>query len=278
MEDGVTNNQTPAANAGADDIGSIMGGMQQPAKPANEPANGGDKGQGNGNGSGGNDNGNDQLPAWTSQIGDVLKNDGAKEKFSKFEKLSDLAKSYLELEAKTGNSIAKPGENASDDEREAFYRALGKPETADKYSVKGDDVAAFREMAFKANLTDEQAQKLFVSMQELGKNTQAQMQANFDQQAKQTQADLAAEYGDKYPEKIEMLKRGIKAYGGDVVGAKLQKAGLLADKDIVKLFINLGEQAAEAGTPTKTSGKPDGYKSITDGGHLSFGDDFKDKK
>ena len=278
MEDGVTNNQTPAANAGADDIGSIMGGMQQPAKPANEPANSGDKGQGNGNGSGGNDNGNDQLPAWTSQIGDVLKNDGAKEKFSKFEKLSDLAKSYLELEAKTGNSIAKPGENASDDEREAFYRALGKPETADKYSVKGDDVAAFREMAFKANLTDEQAQALFASMQELGKNTQAQMQANFDQQAKQTQADLAAEYGDKYTEKIEMLKRGIKAYGGEVVGAKLQKAGLLADKDIVKLFINLGEQASEAGSQTKTSGKPDGYKSIADGGHLSFGDDFKDKK
>lgn len=276
MEDGVT--QTPAQNAGADDIGSIMGGMQQPAKPANEPANSGDKGQGNGNGSGGNDNGNDQLPAWTSQIGDVLKNDGAKEKFSKFEKLSDLAKSYLELEAKTGNSIAKPGENASDDEREAFYRALGKPETADKYSVKGDDVAAFREMAFKANLTDEQAQALFASMQELGKNTQAQMQANFDQQAKQTQADLAAEYGEKYSEKIEMLKRGIKAYGGEVVGAKLQKAGLLADKDIVKLFINLGEQASEAGSQTKTSGKPDGYKSIADGGHLSFGDDFKEKK
>ena len=73
-----------------------------------------------------------------------------------------------------------------------------------------------------------------------------------------------------------MLKRGVKNYGGEAVGSKLQNAGLLADKDIVKMFIRLGEESSEAGSQTKTQGKADGYESIQDGGHLSFGKDFKD--
>ena len=277
MDGETTQASTPAQNAGTDDIGRIMGGMSEPAEPGTEPAKSGDNGQGKENGDGSSTQQN-PLPAWTSQIGDVLKDEAAKEKLSKFGKLSDLAKSYLELEAKTGNSIFKPGEDASDEEREAFYKALGKPESADKYSIKGDEGKAFRELAFKANLTDDQAKAVYASMQEISKNVQAQAKANFDAQAKQTQADLLAEYGKDYSVKIKMLERGIENYGGKAVGSKLMNAGLLADKDIVKMFILLGEQSAEAGAPTKTGAKPDSYKSIADGGHLSFGDDFKDKK
>lgn len=275
---GVEQTQTTPAPQGADDISNIMGEMSQEAKPANEPAeNGGDKGQGKSNGDGGN-KGESQKPAWLSQIGDITKDEAAAEKLSKFAKLSDFAKSYLELEAKAGNSIVKPADDASDDEKEAFYKALGKPESADGYSIKAEGSEAFKEMAYKNNLTDEQAVALYASLEEVGKNFQAQQQANYQQQAKQTQSELLAEYGKDYPAKIEMLKRGIKNYGGEAVGAKLQKAGLLADKDIVKLFILLGEQSAEAGSPVNTKGKSDGYKSIADGGHLSFGDDFNNRK
>ena len=183
----------------------------------------------------------------------------------------------MELDGKLGNSIVKPGDDASDDEREAFYKALGKPESADKYSIEGDEAKLFREIAYKNNLTDEQAKALYQNLQEVSKNAAEQQKAIFAKQAADTQKALQAEYGKDYPVKIEMLKRGVAAYGGEKVGAALQQAGLLANPDVVKMFILLGEQSQEAGSPGNGRGKADGYKSIADGGFLDTGDLFKKK-
>jgi hypothetical protein len=126
-------------------------------------------------------------------------------------------------------------------------------------------------------VTDEQAKAIYAELENIGKNAIAQQQVYFQQQAKATQEALSAEYGKDYQTKIEMLKRGIKAYGGEAIGAKLQKAGLLGDLDVVKMFILLGEQSSEGGLPNRSQ-KNDDYKSIADGGHLSFGDIFDKKK
>ena len=262
----------------ANDITNIMGEMSNGAQPGTKPnGNEGDAGQGksdNDNGKGGEV----QHPAWMNQINSELMKDAEKAgKLSKFEKLSDLASAYLEAEGKLGSSIVKPGENASDEERRAFYKALGVPDAADKYSIEGDDAKMFREMAFKNNLTDEQAKAFYKSLQEVGNNAIAAQKAAFDQQAKDTQAALQKEYGKDYQTKIEMLKRGVATYGGEKMGAKLKQAGLLGDYDVVKMFILLGEQSAEAGSPGNTKGKAEGYKSIQEGGTLSFGDTFKKK-
>ena len=268
--DGETQNTNPASDAG-NDIKDIMGGMQG-AKPDPKPAGiGGDNGAGNKPNADGNDGGKEAPnPAWMEQIGDITKDAAAAEKLKKFGKVGDLAKSYLELEGKLGNSITKPGENASAEEIENFYRGLGKPESADKYSIEGDDAKMFREMAFKNNLTDEQAKAFYKSLQEVGNNALAQQKAAFDAQVRDTQAALQKEYGKDYQTKIEMLKRGVATYGGEKMGAKLQQAGLLGDYDVVKMFILLGEQSAEAGSPGNTNGKADGYKSIEEGGAFSF--------
>ncbi len=274
------NEAQTSQNAGetANDISDIMGGMSAGAKPETEPnENGGDAGQGksaedSGKGS------EVQHPAWMNQINSELMGDAEKAgKLSKFEKLSDLASAYLEVEDKLGSSIVKPGEESSDEEREAFYRSLGKPESAEKYSIKGEEAKLFRDIAYKNNLTDEQAKALYSSLQEIGKNAMAQQQTAFNQMAKDTQNSLQQEYGKDYPSKIEMLKRGVKNYGGEAVGAKLQKAGLLADLDVVKMFIRLGEESSEAGSSIKTQGQANGYKSIANGGTLDFGGIF-DKK
>lgn len=272
-------NQTPADNGAAgDDIGNIMGGMAGSDKPSTKPGdNAGDAGKGE-NASDNGKSGEVQHPAWMSQLTDDIKGDADKAgKLSKFEKLSDLANAYFEAEGKLGSTLVKPGENSTDEERKAFYKALGVPDAADKYSIEGEDAKMFREMAYKNNLTDEQAKAIYGTLKELGENALAQQKIAYEQQAKETQNALIAEYGKDYSKKIEMLKRGIANYGGEAVGAKLQAAGLLADKDVVKLFIQLGEESSEAGAQGKTSGKANSYKSIEDGGTLSFGGMF-DKK
>ena len=132
-------------------------------------------------------------------------------------------------------------------------------------------------MAYDNNLTDEQAKAIYASLREVGTNMLEQQKAAFAQQAKETQKALQAEYGKDYSTKIEMLKRGVATYGGKEVADALQQAGLLANQHIVKMFILLGEQSQEAGSPGNGRTKADGYKSIQQGGYLSFGDDFKDK-
>ena len=258
-----TETKTPAP--AGNDIKDIMNGMQG-AKPTSEPGgNGGDNGAGNTQPAGNDNGGKAQRPAWMEQIGDITKDEGAAEKLAKFAKVSDLGKAYLELEGKLGNSIVKPGENASAEEIETFYKKLGKPESADKYSIEGDEAKVFRELAFKNNLTDTQAKALFQSLKEVGQNVLEQQKVAFE-----TQAALRKEYGNNYNTKIEMLKRGVATYGGPKMAAKLQASGLLADYEIVKMFINLGEMSAEAGSPGNTNGKTDDYKSIGEGGTFSF--------
>jgi len=267
-----TSTQT-AGETAANDIANVMGGMQEQKPDAKPGENTGDKATGSNDAADGKGTSEAKHPAWMAQLGNVEAEKA--EKLSKFEKIGDLANNYLELEKKLGSSIAKPGDDASAEEIEAFYRALGKPESADKYSIEGEDADMFRKMAYENNLTDAQAKAFYKSLQEVGNNAIAQQKAAFDAQAKDTQAALQKEYGKDYPTKIEMLKRGVAAYGGEKMGAKLQQAGLLGDYDVVKMFILLGEQSAEAGSPGNTKGKADGYKSIADGGHLSFGNDFK---
>lgn len=274
MAEPQTSNDT--AGETANDIANVMGGMQD-QKPETEPTGtaGGDNGTGSNDSSSGNSKSEVHHPAWMAQLGNIEADKA--EKLSKFEKIGDLAKNYLELEGKLGNSLVKPGEGASAEEVDAFYRALGKPESADKYSIEGENTDLFRKMAYENNLTDEQAKAIFQSLKEVGQNAVEQQKALFAKQAADTQKALQAEYGKDYPTKIEMLKRGVATYGGEKVGAKLQQAGLLADQDVVKMFILLGEQSQEAGSPGNGNGKADGYKSIAEGGFLDTGDLFKKK-
>lgn len=213
-----------------------------------------------------------QYPAWTSQLNDELKgNEDMMKKLSKFQKISDLAKSYSELESKLGGSITKPGADASQDEINAYYEKLGRPHDADGYSIKGDDAKPFRDIAFKNNLTDDQAKSLFEDFTRIGKESQAQQQQAFAQLAASTEKAMKDEYGAKYAEKVALLHRGVLAYGGPQLGQKLKASGLLFDPDVVKHFITLGEMAAEAGTVSKSPQSTGGnYVSTRDGGHFDF--------
>ena len=241
-------------------------------EPAPEAKNKtGDNGNGanDGNADGGN------VPAWTSQLPkEMRENADLMKTLGKFPKLENIAKSYSELESKLGKSLVMPGEGASEEEVNTFWQKLGKPESAEKYSIEGEHAKGFREVAFKNNLTDSQAKAIYNEIENAGKQyAQAQME-RFVQQTKETNKTLVSEYGKDFPAKMEMLKRGIAANGGQELYNKLRDSGLIADVNIVKLFINLGEKNAEAGTQNK-SAKTGGYKSIRDGGTLSFGNDFK---
>jgi len=73
------------------------------------------------------------TPAWMEQLTDDLKGNEA---LTQFENLSDLGKSFVDLHGKSANAIQLPGEEATDEERGAFFNSLGRPETPDGYKVE----------------------------------------------------------------------------------------------------------------------------------------------
>lgn len=264
----------PAANGAAGtetDAGleTIMTGMADSTTPDTKPgeSTAGDKVEGKGNGQ---EKAAD-LPAWTSQLPDELKNNAdVMKQLTKFGKIGDLAKSYSELEGKLGKSLIQPGKDASEEELNSFYQKLGKPERAEAYSIKGDEAQAFRELAYKNNLTDAQAVSLYEQFKAMGEKAVQQQQLATAQKAKATEDALKAEYGNAYADKLKLLQRGVQTYGGPTLGAKLKQSGLLYDQDVVKMFILLGEQSQEAGSYNKGTSAPKEYKSTSEGGSFTF--------
>lgn len=248
--------QQTADNASAEDLKDIMGIQEKPGEPEAEPATG-DKDEGETKEPG------KKNPAWMDQLPDELKKDEA---FTSFEKLGDLAKAYKELAAK-GDGI--PGKDAKPEELAAFYAKLGVPETADGYDLKGDNLDAFKKVAFESHLTQDQARSMLDAIAQAGNTAQAQQQENMRKQYADTDRELRSEYGSAYGAKMQALKKGLTTWGGDGIQQKLLNAGLGFDPAIVRMFVKLGELSQEADSSSK-SGTGSQYKSIHEGGRFTF--------
>lgn len=271
MEDPVTEGNL--SNEGVSDnndtgtsLTEIMGSMTSSKEPEAKPEAANDEGKK----AEGTEKSQADLPAWTNQLPEEMrKNSDTMKQLMKFGKIGDLAKSYSELESKLGKAIELPGKEAKPEEVEAFYQKLGKPETADKYTIDDKNADTFKELAYKYNLTDEQAKGIYAGAKALTESYMQQAQDKLIQTAKATESALKSEYGTDAQVKLDLCKRGVLAFGGPELGQKLQASGLLYDIDVVKMFIKLGEMNAEAGTSTKAA-PSGGYKTTNEGGSFNF--------
>ena len=213
------------------------------------------------------------LKAWGAQLSKELKeNEEAVKVLSKFEDISGLANSYIELEKKQGSMHTIPEEKATQEELDAFYKRLGKPEAADKYSFdqKYEAEKRFAEAAFKANLSDKQAKELYDFFLNIGQSQQAQYKEIIVKKALETDALLQKEYGKDFDNKMASYTKGLKLLGGGEVMKQLEETGLAYDPGFVKLMINAGEALGESKAVIGNGTTPNGIKSAREGGTFSF--------
>lgn len=247
-------------NAENPGLASIMAGGEAEARPEAEPAAGGDKDEGK------DEAEPEKIPAWISQLpGDMQKD----ESLRRFSKIADLVNDWAELSKSSKDGVKLPTEGSTPEEAEEFFQKLGKPKTEDGYSFKGSDDKALTSLAFRANLTQEQAKTVFNTLNEIGTRTVSQARHELQKQMVDTDASLHEEYGSAYGQKMQLLKKGMDTYGGKDIRAKLQKAGLSFDPDIVHMFIQLGELSQEATTGQKGQAAS-GYRTNREGGRFSF--------
>ena len=267
-------NQTPQGNGSGetqatgtsvlDAKGAGTGGNQNPATKGDENAKGGQANK---------EAETYALKAWGAQLSKELKeNEEAVKVLSKFEDISGLANSYIELEKKQGSMHTIPGEKATQEELDAFYKRLGKPEAADKYSFdqKYEAEKRFAEAAFKANLSDKQAKELYDFFLNIGQSQQAQYKEIIVKKAQETDALLQKEYGNLFEQKIGNYTKALKLLGGGEVMKQLEETGLAYDPGFVKLMINAGEVLGESKAVIGNGATPNGIKSAREGGTFSF--------
>lgn len=212
-----------------------------------------------------------QAPAWTQQLPEEMRNNkDVMAQLTKFAKIGDMAKSYSELESKLGKSLVQPGENASAEEVQAFYEKLGKPSSADGYSIEDKDAGTMKELFFKNNLTDDQAKNLYGELKEIGLNAVKANREALEKTAAETEKNLKSKYGSEYGKKMEMFKRGVKTYGGQALLDQLKSSGLIAQQNIVEMYVLLGEQSSENSTPAQSASHAEQYKNTAAGGHFGF--------
>jgi len=214
-----------------------------------------DVNDGGGNNAGGNES---ERPTWMASLPDAHKEN---ERFSQFKEPTeawDKFDSFLKAE---GTTIARPGENATEEERTAFndalYKELGRPETADLYDIKKPDglpeslpfdeeaLKFFKGEFHKLGLSKSQAEGIYKTyMDSLVAGVTKEGEAR---EAAKTEAlnALKAEHGDNYPAAITLMDRAVEKFGGPEFKKYMDDSGLGNNPALIKTFINIGKAMSE---------------------------------
>jgi hypothetical protein len=193
-------------------------------------------------------------PTWKDSISEVYRNDPNIEKFTE---IDALAKSYINATRMIGqDKMVVPNKNFTEDQWEEAYVKMGRPESAEKYSldVKSDIVSldeqairSFQEQSFKLGLNNEQAKGVLDFYKN---NMEAQtQQAKVDAETTQAQAQniLRQEWGRDYDSNIAKAKSLATAnLSPEVFEMELADGTRLGDNvDVIKGFAKIASMMSE---------------------------------
>ncbi|WP_421781807.1 hypothetical protein [Kiloniella litopenaei] len=160
-----------------------------------------------------------------------------------------------------------PSESASEDEIDAFYAALGVPETPDGYELEVPEelsaqhseedwnayTGAISELSHALGLSPEQAQALadmdLQAKTQSMENLEREQQQYLSQQIEETTQTLREEWGSKMDVNVRTANRALKALGGSELEGVLSEAGVLNDPVVIRAFHKAGLSLVEDSSP-----------------------------
>ena len=207
-----------------------------------------------------------------------------------------LAKSYIHAQKMIGaDKIALPGKNASEEEWDAVYNRLGKPEEAKTYEedfgdlpIPEENVKNFKEAAHKLGLNQTQFKGLTSWYKDIIQTQVEDMTVDADTKRAESEAALRKEFGKTYDAKLKSSQRVFQTYGDTkFLDVELKDGTKLGNHPtFIKLMSNIadtisedkiatGEKGSEFFTPAEakrkiaeltTTGSP--YWNRKDPGHV----------
>lgn len=221
--------------------------------PAANIADGGNpNGQGTthqslGGSGGGSGDGGTNGKSWLDTLPDDIKGDPS---LAVFKDVSGLAKSFVNAQKMIGaDKVIIPNEKSSEEEWNAFYQKMGRPESPDKYEIKapnGQDLnpeiaKGFKEVAHQLGLSPKQVAKLadwnfgtIAAQQESHKTAQVNALRETISTYKQT---LGGE--EKYAARVDEARAALNAVATPELKEFLKTSGLGSRPEMIEFFANL---------------------------------------
>lgn len=218
-----------------------------------------------GEGGGGNGGG---APAedtpWYAGAGfseDTLADESVKGLLGKYKTPDDFAKGAASLSKKIGEKgIIPPGEDATPEDKAAFFNQLGRPETPDKYSWKPGEGIELDESVYsdrmtklhEAGLTDSQHSAVMDIYSEEMSRVNEEFQNHQAEIAKETEASLKAEWGKDYDARVKSAAKVAEKFG--VIEA-FKESGMINNLGVIKLLDGVARATREDGVDNPGGGQ-----------------------
>lgn len=220
-----------------------------------EGSGGAAAGSGQGTGAEGNQGaGTDGAkPGWLAGVKVELR-----DKVEQFKTPSELAQAFIDSAGKLETSLAIPGDNATDEEKAAFRKALGVPESPDNYELEHGELPEgmskdeafetwFRETAHDLGLSKTQAKILFDKYSNRLSERFTEV-ANARKAAKQkTEETLIEKLGSKeeYDATLARARRAVRVFGSEEFDKFLEDTGLTNDPRMIVFMAQLGKTISD---------------------------------
>ena len=192
--------------------------------------------------------------SWKEAISEEFRQDPNIEKFTE---IDALAKSYINATKMIGqDKVAVPNKNSTEDQWNEVYDKLGRPESADKYSldVKSDvvplddgAVKQFAENAHKLGLSNKQAQGVLEFYKNSMEGTAQQSKVDTETAQVQAEQELRQEWGREFENNVKKAGALAKAnINSDILDLELKSGIRVGDHpELIKGFAKIASMMSE---------------------------------
>ncbi|MCF1458763.1 MAG: hypothetical protein LPH21_14790 [Shewanella sp.] len=162
---------------------------------------------------------------------------------------NDVINSYRSLQDSMPDPesyVMLPGDSSSEEETNAFYQKLGRPEDPEKYNIEmkeGEDHQLhswFKQSAFQAGLSEKQASNLYNAWTEMSEKRSIEIEEQLRKDSESAIEKLKAEHGTDYDNFILAGRNAVNAMGYDEEKlAKIEKG--IGTSEMMSLFAQIGK-------------------------------------
>lgn len=159
----------------------------------------------------------DQIANWKDSLPEDLRAEKALESIND---ISGLAKSYIHAQKLVGaDKIPVPNKHATDEDWQAVYNKLGRPDSPDKYefnlgetTVDQNAMKAFKEAAHRNGLLPKQAEGIIKFYDEMTNNMLTDLNTKAEQGRMNAEQELKKEWGAAYNQKLQAVQAASQKY------------------------------------------------------------------
>jgi hypothetical protein len=200
----------------------------------------------------------DAVPEWINTLPEDVRTPENIPTLKKYKDVGSISKAYIEAQKKIGQKgVLIPGENATDEERNNFYKSLGRPDYPEGYDFKKpeklpdnvtwneDRVKKFAGVFHKLGIPKTQANEILNAYNQDVFEEVAGQQKAINEFREKSVADLKKEWGSNFDKNIQKANAAVKLFGGRELIDLLKNTGMDAHPVLVKVFEKIASRIGE---------------------------------